>query len=91
MGHNPQRAYVLASLGVVAAAWSALATQIAFIALPTLTDLLLAIYLFFLVTIVALIVNRFRSQKLNRAVNLTIAPILIVVGIRFLVMASSRI
>jgi hypothetical protein len=89
MGHHPQRAYAFASLGVVAAAWSALATQLAFIAVPALPNLLLALYEFVLVTIVALMVNRFWSQKLNKIVNLTIAPILVLVGIRFLFMAMS--
>jgi len=86
MGHHPQRAYAFASLGVVAATWAAIATQIAFVALPATSDILLALYEFILVTAVALVVNRFWSQKLNKVVNLAIAPILIVVGIRFLIM-----
>ena len=89
MGHHPQRAYAFASLGVVAATWSALATQLAFVALPALPNLLLALYEFVLVTLVALVVNRFWSQKLNKVVNLIIAPILVLVGIRFLFMAMS--
>ena len=84
MGHHPQRAYAFASLGIVAAAWSALAMQLAFVSLP---NLLMALYEFVLVTIVALVVNRSWSQKLDKVVNLIIAPILVIVGIRFIFMA----
>jgi len=87
MGHHPQRAYAFASLGVVAAAFSAIATQFAFVAVPGGSDLLLSLYEFVLVTGVALIVSKFWNEKLNKIVNLVIAPILILVGIRFLVMA----
>jgi uncharacterized membrane protein YfcA len=89
MGHHPQRAYAFASLGVATAVWSALATQVAFIALPATADILLALYEFVLVTAVALAVSRFWSEKLNKIVNLTVAPILIAVGIRFLIMAAA--
>jgi uncharacterized membrane protein YfcA len=87
MGHHPQRAYAFASLGVVAATWAALAAQFAFVTVPVGSDLLLSLYEFALVTCVALIVNKFWNQKLNKVVNLVIAPILIVVGIRFLMLA----
>jgi uncharacterized membrane protein YfcA len=87
MGHHPQRAYAFASLGVVAAAWAAIATQLAFVAIPAASAIALAAYEFVLVTLVALAVNRFWSQKLNKVVNLVIAPVLVVVGIRFLLMA----
>jgi uncharacterized membrane protein YfcA len=89
MGHHPQRAYAFASLGVVAAALAALATQLALVAIPPRADLILALYEFALVTIVALVVNGFWSQKLNKVVNLIIAPILVIVGIRFLILALS--
>jgi uncharacterized membrane protein YfcA len=87
MGHHPQRAYAFASLGVVAASWTALAAQFAFVAVPATGAMLLALYEFVLVTVVALIVHRFWSERLNKIVNLTIAPILIIVGIRFFMMA----
>ncbi len=87
MGHHPQRAYAFASLGVVAAAFSAIATQFVFVTVPAGSDLGLALYEFVLVTGVALVVSRFWSEKLNKIVNLTIAPILVVVGIRFIFMA----
>jgi uncharacterized membrane protein YfcA len=89
MGHHPQRAYAFASLGVVAAAWSAIVTQAIFIGLPSLSELGLALYEFVLVTIVALIVNTFWSEKLNKIVNLTIAPILILVGLKFILTGFS--
>jgi len=37
--------------------------------------------------VVALIVQKFWTEKLAKIVNLTIAPILILVGIRFLLVA----
>jgi uncharacterized membrane protein YfcA len=89
MGHHPQRAYAFASLGVAVASWSAIGTQLAFIALPSLSELLLALYEFALITAVALVVNRFWSQKLNKVVNLVIAPVLVLVGTRFILMALS--
>ncbi len=87
MGHHPQAAYAYASLGVVAAAWSALATQFGLVSAVSLADLFLGLYEFALVTLVALLVNRLWSEKLNRIVNLTIAPILIIVGVRFVLYA----
>jgi Sulfite exporter TauE/SafE. len=87
MGHHPQRAYAFASLGVAAAAFAAIATQFAFVAIPAGSDLLLSLYEFALITGVALIVSRFWNEKLNKVVNLIIAPLLIIVGIRFLVQA----
>jgi uncharacterized membrane protein YfcA len=89
MGYHPQRAYAFASLGVAVAAWSALATQVVFVAIPATAEILLALYEFVLVTGVALIVSRFWTEKLNRIVNLTVAPILLAIGIRFLFMASA--
>jgi uncharacterized membrane protein YfcA len=89
MGHHPQRAYAFASLGVAVAVWSAMATQIAFVAVPVPADIILALYEFIIITLVALIVNKFWLEKLNKIVNLTIAPILVVVGVRFILMALS--
>ena len=87
MGHHPQTAYAYASLGVVAAAWSALATQFGLVAVVSPADLVLGLYEFALVTLVVLLMNRLWSEKLNRIVNLTIAPILIIVGVRFIIFA----
>ncbi len=87
MGHHPQRAYALASLGVAYAAFAALATQFVALGAPNGSELLFLVYEFALVTLVALFVNKFWTEKLNKIVNLTIAPILIIVGIRFIMMA----
>ena len=56
-------------------------------AVPALPNLLLAHFEFVVVTIVALIVNRFRLQNLNKVVNTIIAPIRIIMRIRFRFMA----
>lgn len=86
MGHHPQRAYALASVGVAAAAWSAIAVQVATGTPFAPADFGLAIYAFVLVTLTALGVNRFWSQKLNRIVTLIISPLLILIGIRFIML-----
>ena len=54
MGHHPQRAYALASVGVTAAAWSAIGTQVATGIPVAPADLGLAAYAFILVTLTAL-------------------------------------
>ncbi len=90
MGHHPQRAYAFASLGVASAAFSAIATQFVVLGAPSVPELLLSVYEFALVTLVAMLVNKFWTEKLNKVVNLIIAPILIVVGIRFIIMALAR-
>ena len=66
---------------------AAIATQFAFMGVPGGSDLVLALYEFVLVTGVALVVSRFWNEKLNKVVNLVIAPILVLVGIRFIFMA----
>jgi len=85
MGHHPQRAYAFASLSIAVSIWSALATQLFFIQVPDSGVFILGLYEFAIITVTALIVNRFWSQKLNKVVNLTIAPILIIVGIKFII------
>ena len=87
LGHHPRQAYALASLGVVSGAWIALTTQVALGEYISQQSLLLAIYLFVVIVLTALIVNRYWTQKLNRIVTLVIAPLLVLVGIRFLMMA----
>ena len=54
MGHHPQRAYALASVGVTAAAWSAIGTQVATGTPLAPADLGLAVYAFILITLTAL-------------------------------------
>ncbi len=86
MGHHPQRAYALASVGVTAAAWSAIGTQAATGTPFAPADLGLAAYAFILVTLTALGVQRFWSPRLNQVVTWVIAPLLVLIGIRFLMM-----
>ena len=87
LGRHPKRAYALASLGVAAAAWSALLSQFVVGERLSPNNLILAIYEFIVITVTALGVGRIWSQKLGKAVTLIIAPILALVGVRFLIMA----
>lgn len=86
LGRHPKQAYALAALGVSVAAPVALATQIGLGSALTVNQILLALYEFVLVVGVALVVKRFWTPKLNQVVNWIISPILILVGIRFLLM-----
>jgi uncharacterized membrane protein YfcA len=84
LGHHPRRAYALATLGVVSGAWLGLLTQVA-LGYPLRQDnLLLALYLFVVIALTALAVERFWTPQLNRIVTYIIAPILVLVGARFL-------
>jgi uncharacterized membrane protein YfcA len=87
LGRHPKQAYALAALSVTVAAPAALATQIGLGATLTTSQILLALYLFALIAGVALIVQRFWTPKLNQIVTWIIAPILVLVGIRFLMLA----
>lgn len=86
MGHHPQRAYALASVGVTAAAWSAVSTQVATGTPLAPVDLSLAVYAFILITLMALGVQRFWSSRLNKVVTWIIAPLLVLIGVRFILM-----
>ena len=86
LGHHPQRAYAMASVGASVAAWSALTAQIAVGQPLSLGNLAFAIYEFIVVTLVALGVEKIWSPRLNKIVTWVIAPILLFVGIRFIVM-----
>jgi uncharacterized membrane protein YfcA len=86
MGHHPQRAYALASVGVTAAAWSAIGTQVATGTPLAPADLGVAAYAFILITLTALGVSRFWSPRLNQVVTWIIAPLLVLIGIRFIMM-----
>ena len=86
MGHHPQRAYALASVGVTTAAWSAIGAQVAVGTSLAPADLALAVYAFMIVTLMALAVNRFWTPRLNQVVTWIIAPLLVLVGIRFVMM-----
>jgi uncharacterized membrane protein YfcA len=87
LGRHPKQAYALAALGVSVAAPVALATQIGLGAAPNVSQVLLAIYEFVLIVGVALVVKRFWTPKLNQIVTWIISPILVLVGVRFLLMA----
>lgn len=89
LGHHPQQAYAMASVGVSAAAWSALVAQVAVGQPIAAGDLGLAIYEFIIITLVALGIERIWTPRLNQVVNWTIAPILVLVGIRFLIMGMA--
>jgi len=86
LGHHPQRAYAMASVGVSVAAWSALTTQIAVGQPISVGNLAFALYEFIVVTLVALGIERIWSPKLNKIVTWIIAPILLLVGIRFILL-----
>ena len=87
LGHHPKQAYALAALSVSVSAPMALATQIGLGMAFTVSQILLALYLFVLIVGVALIVQRFWTPKLNQVVTWIISPVLILVGIRFLMLA----
>jgi uncharacterized membrane protein YfcA len=87
LGRHPKQAYALAALSVAVAAPVALAAQIGVGVSLTAAQVLLALYLFALIVGVALIVQRFWTPKLNQWVTWVIAPILVLVGARFLWMA----
>ena len=84
LGRHAKQAYALAALGVSVSAPVALVTQIGLGAVPTVNQILLALYLFVIIVGVALIVKRFWTPKLNQVIIWVISPILILVGIRFL-------
>ena len=90
LGRHPKQAYALAGLGVSVAAPVALATQIGLGVTLIATQILLALYLFALIVGVALLVQRFWTPKLNQIVTWIIAPILVLVGARFLMMALAQ-
>lgn len=87
LGHHPKRAYALSALGVTTATWIALLTQIATGHPLAVKDLLLAAYEFTVITLTALAVERIWSEKLAKVVTLIIAPLLVLVGIRFVLLA----
>jgi len=89
LGHHPQRAYAMASVGVSVAAWSALTAQVAVGQPIAAGDLGLAIYEFIIITLVALGIERIWTPHLNKIVTWIIAPILVLVGIRFILLGMA--
>lgn len=90
LGHHPLRAYAMASLGVAVAAWSALGAQVAVGQPIPPSDLGLAIYEFVIITLVALGIERVWSPKLNKIITWVIAPILVLVGVRFILLGIAK-
>lgn len=89
LGHHPQRAYAMASVGVSVAAWSALTAQVAVGKPFAAGDLGLAIYEFIIITLVALGIEHIWTPRLNQVVTWVIAPILMLVGIRFIILGMA--
>ena len=87
LGRHPKQAYALAALSVSVSAPLALAAQIGLGVTLNVSQVLLGLYLFALIAGTALIVQRFWTPKLNQVVTWVIAPILVLVGIRFLTLA----
>lgn len=84
LGHHPRHAYALATLGVVSGAWAGLLAQISIGQTLTPDTLLLALYLFTVIVLTALGIDKMWTPKLGRMVTYVIAPILVLVGVRFL-------
>ena len=90
LGRHPKNAYALAALSVTVAAPVAIATQVGLGVQLASWQILLALYLFAVIVGVALLVQRFWTQTLNRWVTWIVSPILVLVGIRFLWMVLSK-
>ncbi|MCL4369307.1 MAG: TSUP family transporter [Chloroflexi bacterium] len=84
----PPMAYMLGTVGVASAVVAALVAQL-ILAPGAITGEIVAWAAFFVVAItaVSLVVERFWSQALQKYVSWTIAPILAIVGVRFLLVA----
>lgn len=85
LGHHPKQAYAHASLAVVSGAWAAMFTHIALGHALDQGSLLTALYLFTVIALTALVVGRVWTPKLNRIVTLIVGPLLVAVGVKFLV------
>lgn len=86
IGRHPKQAYSLAALSVSVAAPVALFTQVGLGMTFSIPQILFALYVFVFIVAVALIVQRFWTQTLSRWVTWIVSPILILVGVRFLLM-----
>ena len=90
LGRHPKQAYALAALSVSVAAPLALATQVSLGMPLTAAQVLFSLFLFVVIAGVALLVQHFWTQALNRWVTWIISPILVLVGARFLWMILAR-
>ncbi len=89
LGHDPKTAYALAALGVSISAPSALGIQFALGHFMEADQILLALYLFALIVGVAMVANQFWTARLSQWVSWIVSPILVLVGIRFVIAAVS--
>jgi len=89
LGHHPKRAYALSSLGITTSVWVALGTQISIGQFLTPAEMAWGSYEFVVITLVALWVATFWTPKLNKIVNWTVAPLLVLAGIRFIWMVMA--
>lgn len=89
-GFPPPMAYMLSAVGVASAITAALAAQL-ILAPQSITVEIVAWAAFFIVSItaVSLVVERLWSPVLQKYVSWTIAPILVIIGVRFLLVAIS--
>ena len=87
---SPPMAYMLSTVGVASAITAALVAQL-ILAPGAMTGEILEWAAFFIVSItaVSLVVERFWSQALQKYVSWTIAPILVIIGARFLLVAMA--
>jgi len=84
LGHHPKRAYALSSLGITTSVWVALGTQIGIGQFLIPAEMAWGAYEFVVITLTALWVATFWTPKLNKVVGLSIAPLLVLGGIRFI-------
>jgi uncharacterized membrane protein YfcA len=89
-GFSPPLAYMLSTVGVASAITVALVAQL-ILAPGAITGEIVAWAAFFVVAItaVSLVVERFWSPVLQKYVSWTIAPILVIIGVRFLLVAMA--
>jgi hypothetical protein len=83
-------AYMLSTVGVASAITAALMAQL-ILAPGAITGEIVAWAVFFIVSItaVSLVVERHWSLTLQKYVSWTIAPILVIIGVRFLLVAMA--
>lgn len=89
-GFPPPMAYMLSTVGVASAITAALLAQL-ILAPGAITGEIVAWAAFFIVSItaVSLVVERYWSLALQKYVSWTIAPILVIIGVRFLLVAMA--
>jgi len=86
-GASPQRAYVIATVAVLTASISALGTHLVLGGEYTLRYAEYAVYFAVSIALVSLAVDRVWTPKLQRIVSLVVGPVLVLVGVKFLMLA----